>query len=310
MTGETNTMKLKYRKTSAKETTEEHPPPDDRKLPPTPSLVHNENSTTTEDRSLPHLVSPQHNNNKNTNEEPKKMAARQVGNGSKRLYEARAKSSKNSTPPKKMKKMYSRHIIGKRFTGGIATADICWTTDPNHQAYFYPFEVAIKQDSDVQEKSKVYGIYSKRHPDIPSNCELPQDPRKDTDYAFKTLVRVYERPDDNTTENLHCWLNNLKSLLDIYVNNDEKTNWPATFEVVGDASPQTLEPPTHHLLNEDVMEIIMETYPTLTKEELAESVASEFFGTWKDARDYILTYDNTRNNPKGGDSKYAYLFKP
>jgi hypothetical protein len=65
-----------------------------------------------------------------------------------------------------------------------------------------------------------------------------------------------------------------------------------TFEVVGDASTATLEPPTHHLLNEDVMEIMMEAYPTLSKEELTDSVAADFFGTWKGARDYILNYEN------------------
>jgi hypothetical protein len=160
----------------------------------------------------------------------------------------------------------------------------------------------LKNDSNINDKSQVWNVFHKRHPDIAEDIAMTQDPTNLTSLEFRTFIRVYHDPEDNTTENLTKWMETMKELFTAASEKYAKSrkSYPDTYAINGDLTGTKLEPPTHALLNKDLMYIMLNMYPDYTQEQLADSpLAEEFFGDWKDAKDYIRNFDPDGDDKNG-----------
>lgn len=148
----------------------------------------------------------------------------------------------------------------------------------------------LASDTVMKENYQIFGIYSKRHPDLEANCSLKSNPadRDDKCYPFKTIVRLFTDPDRNTHEEAKEWGKQLCGMAKGI--SDAQDMYKTTFVVGQDMSQENLLPPCTHLLDEDVMDIIDGLYPNTSRAEQADCLAEEFFGSWKGAQAFIRDF--------------------
>jgi hypothetical protein len=207
--------------------------------------------------------------------------------------QARKASQKNKY--KKAGKVFKspKDIIGKRYTGGIAELYVTEPAKPLFEAFTHHLVEEMKNDDDVFEESLVHNVYSKRHPDIEDDAVMSQNPSKGKDFSFRTFIRIYQDQNDNTHDNLKSWMETIKNMLTKISETCHKTKgWGLdTYNIVGDNTKEYLEPPTHALLNRDIMHIIDALYPLYTPQQRVQHLSKQFFGEWKGAEQYILNWD-------------------
>lgn len=180
-----------------------------------------------------------------------------------------------------------KQVYFERYNSGVAAA---WFTDfdkPQSMAFCDNIIRRFKEDDNFRKANRVFGVFNKRHPDIPSNSILSSIGQNDKTYPFKVFLRLYNLPEENTHESGMEWVNTLKETAQEISHTSDK--YPNKFEVLGDVTTTPLKPISHLLLNDDVMDIIKATFPSDTCQELAiDSVAQEFFCMLRGAKDYIL----------------------
>ncbi|KAL3914656.1 MAG: hypothetical protein SGARI_000009 [Bacillariaceae sp.] len=186
------------------------------------------------------------------------------------------------------------NIQGQRFDSGVAVIEVTTGYDPRIEGYSVPLQNAFKNDEDLMEQYKIFGIFDKRHGDIsedkayPSNHHKAEQQERDLGQAwiFKCFVRIYENKEDNTYENMMEWLKMFKLACERY-NVGKNMRYPNVYHIVGDITPGRRDgwpqPISNQLCNRDVMRVMMELFPGVEMETLAYHYAEEFF-------DYIRNF--------------------
>ena len=183
-------------------------------------------------------------------------------------------------------------MIGYIYLGGICVLEFVSSWDPNRPGFFQPVYEKFQEDPDWAEEWEIYGFFDKRHPDTELNASIQLPPKRGSDaiYRFKCMVHIPKKEKDATKANFLDWMTRLcpeiQRLADEYTAR-HATGYHNTYQVVGVVTEEeNLKPLYIHLLNQDVMRIMLDLYSNATTENLLE-MAEKFFGPWDGARAYI-----------------------
>jgi hypothetical protein len=185
-------------------------------------------------------------------------------------------------------------VFGQRFAAGVAGLHVVEAYDLDRQAYIHPILKVIQADEEKMESLLCHGIYNCPHPSIEDNKMMVPDPKKPgTPGFFKTFVRIYTNETQNNHENLTSWMNTMVGFFNEVAHNPSKYAYPSDFQFGADITPDgDLQPPSHLLVNEDVMKIIDQSYDIneYPRSMQAIKLATIYFGAWKGAKEFIHNY--------------------
>jgi hypothetical protein len=185
-------------------------------------------------------------------------------------------------------------VFGQRFGAGVAGLHVVESYDLNRQAFIHPIIKLLQPDEEKMESLHCHGIYNRRHPSIEENEMMGPDPSKPaTPGYFKTFVRIYTDETQNSRENLISWMNTMVGFFNEVSHDPSKYAYPTDFEFGADITPVgELSPPSHLLVNDDVMKIIDQSYDIneYPRSMQANKLATTYFGAWKGAKEFIHNY--------------------
>jgi hypothetical protein len=180
-------------------------------------------------------------------------------------------------------------IFGQRYTAGVAGVFVCEAHEFGKQAYIHPIVQTINADDELAESLFVHGIYNRRHPTIEDNEMMgPDATRPGTPGFFKTFVRIFTDEEELDHAKLMEWMGSLKNKFNEIA--QEMYTYPTEFEVAEDLTNDSmLEPPSHLLVNEDVIKVMDMSYPreVLSRPRKAALLSRKYFGAWTGARQFI-----------------------
>jgi hypothetical protein len=172
-----------------------------------------------------------------------------------RGYPMTAIGKASSSPVIAVKK--TKLVFGQRFAAGVAGLYVVEAYDVDRQAFIHPILKVLQADEEKMESLHCHGIYNRHHPSIEENEMMGPDPsRPETPGFFKTFVRIYTDETENNHKNLVSWMNTMVGFFNELARDPSKYAYPSIFEFGADITEEgELPPPSHLLVNEDVMKI-------------------------------------------------------